>query len=90
MTYKRSRDGHVVNITIKHPGKCAYKHVPYSENASHIVAYRNARERRRVQADNNTFLWLRKHVAFENKHRRLSNGNTLKAAIDQRILKAIK
>jgi achaete-scute complex protein len=62
--------------------KSTYKHVPHSEKAPHLVAQRNARERRRVQAVNTAFLRLRKHVPFEQKHKRLSKVRTLKFAID--------
>ena len=82
MTYRRSRDGHVIRRTIKRSGKSSYKHVPHSEKPPHLVAKRNARERKRVQAVNNAFLRLRRHVPSENKHKRLSKVKTLKLAID--------
>ena len=62
--------------------KSSYKHVPHREKAPHLVARRNARERRRVQAVNNAFIRLRRHVPYENKHKRLSKVKTLRIAID--------
>lgn len=82
VTYRRSRDGHVIRRTIKRSGKSAYKHVPHSEKPAHLVAKRNARERRRVQAVNNAFLRLRRHVPTESKHKRLSKVKTLRLAIE--------
>lgn len=43
-----------------------YKHVPHREKPPQVVAKRNARERRRVQAVNNAFVRLRKAVPIEN------------------------
>lgn len=43
-----------------------YKHVPHKEKPPQVVAKRNARERRRVQAVNNAFVRLRKAVPIEN------------------------
>ncbi|XP_013385189.1 achaete-scute complex protein T5-like isoform X1 [Lingula anatina] len=60
----------------------AYKHVPHSEKPPQLVARRNARERRRVQAVNNAFACLRRHVPYENRHKRLSKVKTLRHAID--------
>lgn len=82
VSYRRSRDGHVIRRTIKRSGKSNYKHVPHSEKPPHLVAKRNARERRRVQAVNNAFLRLRRHVPSESKHKRLSKVKTLRLAID--------
>ena len=82
VTYRRSRDGHVIRRTVKRSGKSSYKHVPHSEKSPHLVAKRNARERRRVQAVNSAFLRLRKRIPTENKHKRLSKVKTLKHAID--------
>ncbi|ESO84158.1 hypothetical protein LOTGIDRAFT_80373, partial [Lottia gigantea] len=48
----------------------------------HLVAKRNARERRRVQAVNSAFTKLRKHVPYEARHKRLSKVKTLQLAID--------
>lgn len=44
-----------------------YKHVPHREKPPQIVARRNARERRRVQAVNTAFSRLRKVVPIENR-----------------------
>ncbi|KAJ8314837.1 hypothetical protein KUTeg_006987 [Tegillarca granosa] len=63
-------------------GKSSYRHVPHCQKPPHLVARRNARERRRVQAVNNAFLKLRRHVPFENKHKRLSKVKTLRGAIE--------
>lgn len=52
--------------------KGSYKHVPHGEKPPHLVARRNARERRRVQAVNGAFLKLRKHIPYGNKNKRLS------------------
>ncbi|XP_052807314.1 achaete-scute complex protein T4-like [Mya arenaria] len=62
--------------------KPAYKHVPHSEKPPHLVARRNARERRRVETVNNAFIRLRRHVPIETKHKRLSKVKTLRYAID--------
>ncbi|XP_052823663.1 achaete-scute homolog 1a [Octopus bimaculoides] len=65
------------------PGsKSSYRHVPHSEKPPHLVARRNARERRRVQAVNNAFVRLRRHVPYEPRHKRLSKVKTLRIAID--------
>lgn len=48
----------------------------------HLVARRNARERRRVQAVNNAFAKLRKAVPLENRNKRLSKVKTLQRAIE--------
>ncbi|XP_050048445.1 uncharacterized protein [Dermacentor andersoni] len=62
--------------------KSAYKHVPHREKPPHLVARRNARERRRVQAVNNAFCRLRKCVPVENRAKRLSKVKTLHRAIE--------
>lgn len=62
--------------------KSSYRHVPHSEKPPHLVARRNARERRRVQAVNNAFMRLRRHVPYEPRHKRLSKVKTLRIAID--------
>ncbi|CAC5386327.1 ASCL [Mytilus coruscus] len=62
--------------------KSTYRHIPHSEKPPHLVARRNARERKRVQAVNSAFQKLRKHVPFENKQKRLSKVKTLQFAID--------
>nr|KAG5709610.1 hypothetical protein BaRGS_001660 [Batillaria attramentaria] len=61
--------------------KSAYKHVPHALKPVHLVAKRNARERRRVQAVNSAFIRLRKHVPYEPRHKRLSKVKTLRVAI---------
>ncbi|XP_025098598.1 uncharacterized protein LOC112566580 isoform X3 [Pomacea canaliculata] len=61
--------------------KSAYKHVPHALKPVHLVAKRNARERRRVQAVNSAFVRLRKHVPYEPRHKRLSKVKTLRVAI---------
>ena len=66
----------------KNKKKSAYKHVPHSEKPPALVAKRNARERRRVQAVNGAFSKLRRHIPYENKNKRLSKVKTLKIAID--------
>lgn len=66
----------------KSPGKSAYRHVPHSEKPPHLVARRNARERRRVEAVNEAFQRLRKRVTGEVKQKRLSKVRTLRVAID--------
>lgn len=62
--------------------KSNYKHIPHREKPPQLVARRNARERRRVQAVNNAFSRLRRHVPYENRHKRLSKVKTLRIAID--------
>ena len=46
------------------------------------TCFRNARERRRVQAVNNSFARLRRHIPYQNRNKRLSKVKTLKIAID--------
>ena len=62
--------------------KSSYKHIPHRDKPPQLVARRNARERRRVQAVNNAFSRLRRHVPYENRHKRLSKVKTLRIAID--------
>ena len=52
------------------------------EKAPHIVAKRNARERKRVQAVNGSFLRLRRCIPYENRNKRLSKVKTLRIAIE--------
>ena len=60
-----------------------YKHIPHREKPPHLVARRNARERRRVQAVNSAFQRLRKCVPTENnRNKRLSKVKTLQKAIE--------
>ncbi|KAK3583973.1 hypothetical protein CHS0354_033768 [Potamilus streckersoni] len=66
----------------KRRSKRTDKHVPHSEKPLHLVAKRNARERKRVQAVNSAFLRLRRSVPYEPKHKRLSKVKTLKLAIE--------
>jgi len=63
-------------------GKSSYKHIPHREKPAHLVARRNARERRRVQAVNTAFAKLRKCVPVENRSKRLSKVKTLQKAIE--------
>ncbi|XP_035208515.1 achaete-scute complex protein T3-like [Stegodyphus dumicola] len=62
--------------------KSSYKHVPHKDKPPHLVARRNARERRRVQAVNSAFAKLRKCVPIENRNKRLSKVKTLHRAIE--------
>ena len=62
--------------------KSNYKHIPHREKPTHLVARRNARERRRVQAVNSAFMRLRKCVPVENRNKRLSKVKTLHRAIE--------
>ncbi|XP_062579803.1 achaete-scute complex protein T8-like [Saccostrea cucullata] len=66
----------------KSGGKTTYRHVPHREKPPHLVARRNARERRRVEAVNEAFQRLRKRVTGEVKQKRLSKVRTLRVAID--------
>lgn len=59
-----------------------YKHVPHSAKPVQVVAKRNARERKRVQNVNSAFTYLRRHIPYENRHKRLSKVKTLRIAID--------
>lgn len=72
--------------SVRRPMKArsAYKHVPHRDKPPHLVARRNARERRRVQAVNSAFLRLRRHLPHPvvGKHKRLSKVKTLRCAID--------
>jgi len=54
--------------------RTAYKHIPHRDKPPHLVARRNARERRRVQAVNAAFIRLRRHLPHPvvGKHKRLS------------------
>ncbi|RWS22451.1 achaete-scute 1a-like protein, partial [Leptotrombidium deliense] len=63
-------------------GKSTYKHIPHREKPPHLVARRNARERKRVQAVNLAFQRLRKAVPVENRTKRLSKVKTLQRAIE--------
>lgn len=63
-------------------GKSSYKHVPHHQKPVHLVAKRNARERKRVQAVNLAFVRLRKCVPVENRNKRLSKVKTLHRAIE--------
>jgi hypothetical protein len=47
--------------------KSGYKHVPHREKPPHLVARRNARERRRVQAVNSAFVRLRKILPIQSR-----------------------
>lgn len=62
--------------------KSVYKHVPHKDKPPHLVARRNARERRRVQAVNSAFARLRRCVPVENRSKRLSKVKTLHKAIE--------
>lgn len=73
---------HSTKKRIGRPGKTVYKHVPHSEKPPHLVARRNARERRRVETVNNAFIRLRRHVPIDTKHKRLSKVKTLRYAIE--------
>ncbi|KAK5643898.1 hypothetical protein RI129_007743 [Pyrocoelia pectoralis] len=58
------------------------KHVPHKDKPPQIVAKRNARERRRVQAVNSAFVRLRKALPIENtRGKRISKVKTLQNAI---------
>lgn len=59
------------------PGKKTVK-----EKKPHVIARRNARERKRVQAVNQAFARLRRAIPYENKNKRLSKVKTLRIAID--------
>ncbi|CAG0884984.1 unnamed protein product [Darwinula stevensoni] len=52
------------------------------EKPAHLVARRNARERRRVQAVNGAFTRLRNVLPLENRGKRVSKVKTLQRAID--------
>ncbi|XP_071530051.1 uncharacterized protein [Panulirus ornatus] len=63
--------------------KSIYKHVPHREKPPHLVARRNARERRRVQSVNVAFARLRRVVPFTSgRSKRVSKVKTLQGAID--------
>ncbi|KAJ8976695.1 hypothetical protein NQ317_005912 [Molorchus minor] len=76
----------------KNRKNCVYRHVPHKDKPPQVVARRNARERRRVQAVNTAFVRLRKAVPIENtRGKRVSKVKTLQNAIEyiralQRIL----
>ncbi|CAG9822749.1 unnamed protein product [Phaedon cochleariae] len=58
------------------------KHVPHKEKPPQVVARRNARERRRVQAVNTAFVRLRKAIPYQNSRgKRVSKVKTLQNAI---------
>lgn len=60
-----------------------YKHVPHRDKPPQLVARRNARERRRVQAVNSAFSRLRKVVPIgNNRGKRVSKVKTLHKAIE--------
>ncbi|KAK4887051.1 hypothetical protein RN001_003322 [Aquatica leii] len=59
-----------------------HKHVPHKDKPPQVVAKRNARERRRVQAVNSAFVRLRKALPIENSRgKRVSKVKTLQNAI---------
>lgn len=58
------------------------KHIPHHEKTPHTVARRNARERRRVQAVNQAFARLRRHIPAPHRGKRVSKVKTLRLAID--------
>ncbi|XP_065159144.1 achaete-scute complex protein T3-like [Atheta coriaria] len=67
----------------KSANSARYVHVPHRDKPPQVVAKRNARERRRVQAVNGAFVRLRKAVPFENNRgKRVSKVKTLQYAID--------
>lgn len=55
-----------LNLDCDKKNKSTYKHVPHKDRPPLIVARRNARERRRVQAVNSAFVRLRKIVPIFN------------------------
>ena len=59
-----------------------HKYVPHSQKPVQVVVKRNARERRRVQTINGAFSVLRRHLPYENRHKRLSKVKTLQIAIE--------
>lgn len=50
----------------KNRKNCGYSHVPHKDKLPQVVARRNARERRRVEAVNTAFVRLRKAVPMQN------------------------
>ncbi|KAK7086464.1 hypothetical protein SK128_012589 [Halocaridina rubra] len=76
VTYGRHKDK-------KKKCKNVYKHVPHREKPPHLVARRNARERRRVQSVNVAFARLRRVVpCTSGRSKRVSKVKTLQGAID--------
>lgn len=69
-------------VDYRKSAKSSYKHIPHREKPVHLVARRNARERKRVQAVNMAFVRLRKSVPVENRNKRLSKVKTLHRAIE--------
>ena len=61
------------NSRILRRKKSNYKHVPHCEKPPQVVAKRNARERRRVQAVNQAFIQLRKAIPIESKVKKNQN-----------------
>ncbi|XP_063889111.1 uncharacterized protein LOC135115916 [Scylla paramamosain] len=67
----------------KKKSKSVYKHVPHREKPQHLVARRNARERRRVQSVNVAFSRLRRVVpGTSGRSKRVSKVKTLQGAMD--------
>ncbi|XP_045114898.1 uncharacterized protein LOC123506695 [Portunus trituberculatus] len=67
----------------KRKSKSVYKHVPHREKPQHLVARRNARERRRVQSVNVAFSRLRRVVpGTSGRSKRVSKVKTLQGAMD--------
>ncbi|KAG7174401.1 hypothetical protein Hamer_G003342 [Homarus americanus] len=54
--------------------KSVYKHVPHREKPPHLVARRNARERRRVQSVNVAFTRLRRDLLTHNTATHINNN----------------
>ncbi|CAM1318283.1 Uncharacterised protein g6913 [Pycnogonum litorale] len=70
-------------VSAKKKQSATHKHVPHCHKPAHLVAKRNARERRRVEAVNQAFGRLRKSIPNEtNKTRRLSKVKILQKAMD--------
>ncbi|XP_065347045.1 achaete-scute complex protein T3-like [Cloeon dipterum] len=66
-------------------GGSGYRHVPHKDKPPQMVARRNARERRRVQAVNSAFYNLRMAVPGDSnasRGKRVSKVKTLQRAID--------
>ncbi|CAG0917042.1 unnamed protein product [Notodromas monacha] len=79
---KHGSHQHHTNTNSNNKGRPVYKHVPHREKPPHLVARRNARERKRVQAVNLAFIHLRRALPIESRGKRVSKVKTLKTAMD--------
>jgi len=67
MSISANCEAQIINTASTTDVTTTSSHVPHLEKPPHLVAKRNARERRRVHAVNLVFVRLRRAMPFENK-----------------------